>query len=113
MVRIEGYTDTAGRIHGFAAKGHSGFAPHGQDIVCAAVSVLLQTAVLGLEKAAGVLPQTEIADGRLVCRLTSEQAAQPKAEAVLEAMLVGLEAVAAEYGDYVSVRLSSTQPLPR
>ena len=88
MVRIEVYTDTAGRIHGFAAKGHSGFAPHGQDIVCAAVSVLLQTAVL--------VGKSGRRRHRRDCRWAAcmppyfRAAAQPKAEAVLEAMLVGL-----------------------
>jgi uncharacterized protein YsxB (DUF464 family) len=37
-------------------KGHAGYAPHGQDIVCAAVSAILQTAVLGLESVARTYP---------------------------------------------------------
>lgn len=37
-------------------KGHAGYAPHGQDIVCAAVSAILQTAVLGLESIADSYP---------------------------------------------------------
>jgi uncharacterized protein YsxB (DUF464 family) len=108
VVRVEVYTDTAGKIHGFAAKGHSGFAPHGQDIVCAAVSVLLQTAILGLEEVAGIVPQTKIADGQLECYLTLEQAGRPEVGVIMRTMLVGLKAIEAEYGDYVSVRLSST-----
>jgi len=106
VVRVEVYTDAAGKICGFAAEGHSGFAPHGQDIVCAAVSVLLQTAVLGLEEVARIVPQTNIADGYLECHIAPEQAHQPKAEAVLQTMLVGLKAVETEYSDYVKVRVS-------
>jgi uncharacterized protein YsxB (DUF464 family) len=37
-------------------KGHAGYAPHGQDIVCAAVSAIVQTAVLGLESIAAGYP---------------------------------------------------------
>lgn len=37
-------------------KGHAGYAPHGQDIVCAGVSAILQTAVLGLEALANSHP---------------------------------------------------------
>lgn len=37
-------------------KGHAGYAPHGRDIVCAAVSAILQTAVLGLESIAETYP---------------------------------------------------------
>ena len=36
------------RIAGFRAKGHSGYAESGSDIVCAAVSAITQTACLGL-----------------------------------------------------------------
>lgn len=30
-------------------KGHAGYAEHGQDIVCASVSAIIQTALLGLQ----------------------------------------------------------------
>lgn len=38
------------------ADGHANYAPHGQDIVCASVSAILQTAVLGLEAIAEQYP---------------------------------------------------------
>ena len=37
-------------IIGFSAEGHTGFADRGEDIVCAAISVLTQTAVIGLQQ---------------------------------------------------------------
>lgn len=44
-------------------KGHADYAPHGQDIVCAAVSVIMQTALLGLESLAATYPNhVEIID---------------------------------------------------
>lgn len=36
------------RIKGFSVTGHANTAPHGHDIVCAGVSALTQTALLGL-----------------------------------------------------------------
>ncbi len=39
-----------GKIKFFEAKGHSEQAGYGQDIVCSAVSVLFETAGLGLEE---------------------------------------------------------------
>ena len=39
-----------GRLVGFEAKGHSGYAEAGEDIVCAAVSAVMQTAVIGILK---------------------------------------------------------------
>jgi uncharacterized protein YsxB (DUF464 family) len=103
VVKIEVYTGTAEKIYGFAAEGHSGFAPCGEDIVCAAVSVLLQTAVLGLEKVAHVTPEVIVGDGRLDCHLPKEQAGNTEVDAILQTMLLGLEAIQAEYGDYVNV----------
>lgn len=103
MVKIEVHTDTVGRIYRFAAEGHSGFAPHGEDIVCAAISVLLQTAILGLKEVATVTPQTLVADGRLDCLLSPEQAGNESVDAILQTMLLGLQAIEMEYSDYVSV----------
>ncbi|NMB45239.1 MAG: ribosomal-processing cysteine protease Prp [Firmicutes bacterium] len=104
MVKIEIYTDIAGRINGFAAEGHSGFAPHGEDIVCAAVSVLLQTAVLGLEEVAAVAPEVVVGDGRLDCHLSAEYTGNGSVDTILQTMLLGLRAIETEYGDYVSVK---------
>ena len=36
--------------------GHANYAPYGEDIVCAGVSAILQTAVLGLENIAENYP---------------------------------------------------------
>lgn len=41
---------------GISVKGHAGYAPHGQDIVCAAVSTLVQTLVVSISE----LTTTEI-----------------------------------------------------
>lgn len=38
------------------ADGHANYAPNGQDIVCSAVSAILQTAVLGLQGIAEQYP---------------------------------------------------------
>ena len=54
------YRDGQGRFAGFAARGHADFAEFGQDIVCAAVSAILQAARLGLEHyAAGEIEATQ------------------------------------------------------
>ena len=39
--------------HGFSAVGHAGHGPPGHDIVCAAVSVLVQTFALSAEELPG------------------------------------------------------------
>ena len=60
MLEITFYRDGVGRFAGFAARGHADFAEYGQDIVCAAVSAILQAARLGLEHyAAGEIEATQ------------------------------------------------------
>ena len=43
-----------GAFSGVTCKGHTGYAEAGEDIVCAAVSSVVQTAVLGLMRLAGI-----------------------------------------------------------
>lgn len=38
------------RDNGITITGHSGYAPPGQDIICAAVSTLVQTLICSIEK---------------------------------------------------------------
>lgn len=49
-----------GSIKSCNASGHAGFAAKGKDIVCAAVSSLLRTAVQVLERTDGAVIETEI-----------------------------------------------------
>ncbi len=45
MTYITFYTDGNGEITGFRAEGHAGFAEAGEDIVCAAVTALINNTV--------------------------------------------------------------------
>ena len=42
------------KLSGVTCKGHTGYAEEGEDIVCAAVSSVVQTAVLGLMQLVGI-----------------------------------------------------------
>ena len=48
---------------GFKAQDHAGYAREGSDIVCAAISALTQTTVVGLNEVVGVSCQWEVDDG--------------------------------------------------
>lgn len=107
MINVEFYETDRG-WQGFRAHGHAGYADPGEDIVCAAVSILTQTAVLGLEQVLGVACQLQIdeAKGLLECALPQglPEKLWQDAQLVLEVLLVGLRSTAEEYGDYVSVK---------
>ncbi len=105
MVTVTLYRDRLG-ICGFLAAGHSGYRPPGEDIVCAAISALTQTASLALKKVAGVRPKVEVRDGYLRCllpkKLTEEQ--HQRTQIILETLSVGLNAIAEEYHDFLRIK---------
>lgn len=90
-----------GIYQGFGATGHAGYAPIGQDIVCAAISALTQGTLSAIYK----LSQCELEVygnilGKLGCRIRSPDDTAQILMAGLEAALQELET---EYGSYVSV----------
>ncbi|HPT82602.1 MAG TPA: ribosomal-processing cysteine protease Prp [Limnochordia bacterium] len=107
MIRVEFLKSTQG-WHGFRARGHAGFADPGEDIVCAAVSALTQTAVLGLTKVVGIACQVEVEEktGTLDCLLPPglDSGEWQQAQLVLEVLYAGLKATEREYKQFVRVK---------
>lgn len=106
MIRIEIYHSDEGQdIIGFIVKGHAGFASHGKDIVCSAVSVLTQTAVLGLAQFAGIKVDYHVNKGDLKCilpkNITKIQMVQ--AQAILQTMYIGLKSVKENYSNFIRI----------
>ncbi len=99
---------TGSKIHGFIVKGHSGYASSGQDIVCAAVSAVTQTAVIGLLEVVeiNILLDVKDKDGYLKCMLPQGFELDPKwndSQIVLYTLFKGLKAICAEYGDFLKI----------
>ena len=96
---------TNNEITGFTVDGHAKFKPHGEDIVCAAVSVLTQTALLGLgQYIVGIDYEIE-ASGHLECKLPGlNEVDGIRAEAILETMVLGLKNIEKNYPGYVEIR---------
>lgn len=95
-----------GRIVGFEAKGHSGYAEHGEDIVCAAVSALTQTAVIGISELTECPAKTDISDGKLLLKLDHSVECKDfeKAQLILGTMLLGLRSIEQEYSNYLKLK---------
>ena len=92
-------------ILGFTAKGHSGYAEKGEDIVCAAVSALTETAYLGLTELLKLEPEFRSGDGELRVMLPKELPREQgeKAELILGSMLLGLRAIEENYSNYLKI----------
>lgn len=105
MIEVEIFLDDSGRIREFTLQGHAGFAPHGSDIVCAGVSILAQTAVMGLYKYLTAAPRVEKEAGLLRCLLPVNlpEKEMDLAQVILQTMLLGLEATEQNYRKYIRI----------
>lgn len=104
MIEIRIERNSAGQVEAFAVTGHAGYAEAGQDIVCAGVSAITLTTVLGLENVLGIECAGKQRDGRLICRLPRmPEHLREKADLLLTTMIVGLQAVKESYADYVRI----------
>lgn len=74
-------------------------------MVCAAVSVLTQAAVLGLEEVVGLSPEVEIERGFLSCFLPEGLGADEsrRAQDILETMVLGLKNLEISHPEFVQV----------
>lgn len=104
MIKLKIERDKQNRILGFSVEGHAGFAPHGQDIVCAAVSALALTAVLSLKKLLNLKLDFKNSDGLLVCRLPEmDNDVRSKAEIIVNTMLIGIRETKKNYPEYIEI----------
>jgi uncharacterized protein YsxB (DUF464 family) len=99
-------------LKGFKVKGHAGYEQAGRDIVCAGVSALAQTALLGLEEFLPNHFQWKIyQNGYIECHLEDGLSGQPfhDAQVILVTMLRGLESIKQQYEDYIAIALQEVK----
>ena len=88
----------------YRITGHAGYAAHGSDIVCAAVSALAIATANSLERLAQCQLQQEVAEqegGYLLMALQSEPTSA--SQLLLTHLADGLTAIAAQYPDHLQV----------
>ena len=91
------------------ASGHTGYGESGEDIVCAGVSTLIQSALLGLLQVAGINVKFTVDEANGALRftlpngLTSDE--RHDADVILNTMLVGLNDFYTEYSDYINLEV--------
>jgi len=102
-IRIKG---SAGNIEGFMVWGHAGYAPSGADIVCAGVSAVCTTAIIGL---VALFPENTryfiSPSGFMYCRLRGKmtKARARDARLIFKVMFLGLEAIRESHGEYLDL----------
>ena len=98
MIRVALHSQ-GGCITGFEVKGHAGYAEAGQDIVCAAVSILTTTCANALETVAGVKPMVKASEGYMLLALPIGSGHD--AQVILQTLRQGLRDLAEQYSRYI------------
>ena len=101
MVEVRIRRDSRQRLSSFSARGHAGWAEHGSDVVCSAVSAILQTAQLGLSEVAGVDVRARKDEGRLDLHWPPAARASTKVAAIVETAALAIDRLARQYPDHV------------
>jgi len=96
------------RISEVTVKGHSGYGKYGKDIVCAAVSAITQTALMGvIEYSSEKIVYTVNEEEGFMRFSVPESSGDTKLriDAILDTMILGLKDVEKGYGSYVKVEV--------
>ena len=106
MTTVTFYSEGS-RVTGFEVKGHSGYAPEGEDIVCAAVTSAVRLVecavndVLGLEASVKVRQKDASIQLKLPGGLGEPN--ESTCQTLLTALMVHFVALAEEYPDHITV----------
>ena len=88
------------KVKGFEIKGHSGYAPQGEDIVCAAVSSAAYMAANTITEVSGAEADIISEDGYFKLLLKEDDSVS---EAVLSGMKLHLMEVSKQYPQFISI----------
>ena len=99
MTQITFYKTSAGEYQGFTCDGHAGFADYGQDIVCAAISVLVINTINSLEQITEEQMQVEQDEdtGTIRCKFVN-QPLKETSRALMDSLVLGLSQIEKQYG---------------
>ena len=104
MLEVTFHRDEHARLAGVSARGHTDFAEYGQDIVCAAVSAILQAARLGLEHYAGGTLTASQAAGELDVIVEKSGRDVESVQAILTTAELAVTQVVRRFPTHVSLR---------
>ena len=106
MVTVE-IERSNGRIVSFTLSGHANSGPYGHDLVCAGVSAVAIGTENAIEKLCGVrlICQQEQDGGFLHCAVPGnlDGETERNVQLLLEGMVVSVEAIVSEYGQYIQL----------
>lgn len=96
------------KICAFEISGHAGYAPAGEDIVCAAVTVLTLNTVNAIEAFTDVPFKAEADEkkgGYLKVTFPLEGMEDKQVQLLLQTMKLGLSGIETEYNEYMTLNI--------
>ena len=106
MLQVTFFRDGRGQFRALSARGHVDFAEHGEDIVCAAVSAILQAARLGLERHAGIALAAAQDPGEMELGWSAADAELESVRAIVATAEMAIEEIARRYPEHVRLTIS-------
>lgn len=83
----------------YKISGHAGYAENGKDIVCAAVSALGQTILLGLDEYCNVLFNMDMTGMMEVNIVNPDEVS----DIIVKTMILGLQMIQKQYPEYITL----------
>ena len=106
MLQVTFFRDGGDQFRALTARGHADFAEHGEDIVCAAVSAILQAARIGLERHAGIVLAATQNPGNMELGWSSADAELESVRAIVATAEMAIEEIARLYPEHVRLTIS-------
>lgn len=105
MVIVDIERNKEKQITRFSVSGHANAGEYGKDIVCAAISVLSQTMILGIYDIIGIEVPYKIDDGYLTCEIPKNITNRNREDLdiLLETMVVGMKNIKENYNKYIII----------
>ncbi len=82
------------------AVGHTDYAPLGEDIVCAGISTLIQTAILAVNKMYSIDITQCLEDGKIELKIPE----QTEIQIIIKAILYGLKDIESGYPQNIKIK---------
>lgn len=108
MIQVEVSRNQEGEVTAIRAQGHADYAAYGEDIICAAATAVITTAMASLEDLLQVNHERILLEGDVGLKLDPKQHLAPadadRRNLVLETCVLGLKQIEFSYGnEYIKV----------
>ena len=103
MIEIKFTRDSHGRLSFVSARGHAEFGKYDEDVVCAAVSAVLQAAYAGLEDVAHLKFEGKHVAGELDIHIPEDARERADVNAIVLTAEIALLQIGHQYPAYVRV----------